>query len=142
MKRLLCMVICLLLVFALISCDIAINIHTDSDDNGSTTIPDKDANSDSDKSSSNENNSDSNKTDGNEDNNSVALEQIDNGVLKEVSSETMSVPENMKFLGTVNATEENNATNVVATVVLYSLDGDVVNWKTENDLNLCHNQRQ
>ncbi|MBQ8174161.1 MAG: hypothetical protein IJ009_02035 [Clostridia bacterium] len=136
------MVICLLLVFALISCDIAINIHTDSDDNGSTTIPDKDANSDSDKSSSNENNSDSNKTDGNEDNNSVALEQIDNGVLKEVSSETMSVPENMKFLGTVNATEENNATNVVATVVLYSLDGDVVNWKTENDLNLCHNQRQ
>ena len=37
-------------------------------------------------------------------------------------------------MGTDNATEENNAANMSATVVLYSLDGDVVNWKTENDL--------
>ena len=46
----------------------------------------------------------------------------------------MQVPENMKFLGTGNATEEKNADNITATVVLYTLDGDVVNWKTENDL--------
>ena len=46
----------------------------------------------------------------------------------------MNVPENMKLLGTNNAKEENNTKNIKATVALYQLDGDVVNWITENDL--------
>ena len=46
----------------------------------------------------------------------------------------MNVPENMKLLGTDNAKEENNTKNIKATVALYQLDGDVVNWTTENDL--------
>lgn len=68
-----------------------------------------------------------------EDDESVSLDNIDNGVLREVVPETMRVPENMKNLGTVDATEENNSETVAATVVLYCLDGDVVNWVTEND---------
>ncbi|MBO7761223.1 MAG: hypothetical protein J6T24_00335, partial [Clostridia bacterium] len=66
--------------------------------------------------------------------NSGSLGQIDNGVLEDVSPETMNVPENMKLLEDGNAKEANNAKNETATVVLYTLDGDVVSWKTENDL--------
>lgn len=58
---------------------------------------------------------------------------VNNGVLKEVSPEAMDVPENMKWLGTESATEENNSVVVEATAVIYSLDGSVVNWATEND---------
>lgn len=46
----------------------------------------------------------------------------------------MAVPANMKVLGTAEAKEENNTVTVTATVVSYTLDGDVVNWTTENDL--------
>ena len=46
----------------------------------------------------------------------------------------MDVPENMKWLGTDSAKEENNSETIKATVALYQLDGDVVNWTTENDL--------
>ena len=66
--------------------------------------------------------------------NDTVLENIDNGVLKKVSSQKMNVPENMKLLGTNNVKEENNAKNIKAVVGLYQLDGDVVNWTTENDL--------
>ena len=65
---------------------------------------------------------------------SSTLEDIDNGVLENTTSKKMDVPENMKLLGTNNAKEENNSQNVKATVVLYQLDGKVVNWITENDL--------
>ena len=66
--------------------------------------------------------------------NNDALENIDNGVLKKVTTQNMSVPENMKLLGTNNAKEENNTKNIKAVVGLYQLDGDVVNWTTEKDL--------
>lgn len=66
--------------------------------------------------------------------NSNAIGNLDNGVLKSASTEKMNVPENMKLLGTNNAKEENNAKNTKATVGLYELDGDVVNWTTEKDL--------
>ncbi len=66
--------------------------------------------------------------------NGTGLQNIDNGVLEKASSKNMNVPENMKLLGTNNAKEENNAKNTKATVGLYELDGDVVNWTTENDL--------
>ena len=66
--------------------------------------------------------------------NTASLENLNNGILKDASTETMNVPENMKLLGTENATEKNNSVNVKATVALYTLDGDVVNWFTENDL--------
>lgn len=69
-----------------------------------------------------------------ESNNNAELEKVNNGVLKEASTDTMNVPANMRLLKTSDATEENNAENIKATVVLYTLDGDVVNWLTENDL--------
>ncbi len=46
----------------------------------------------------------------------------------------MSVPENMNLLSTNSAKEENNSKTMKSNVVLYQLDGDVVNWTTENDL--------
>ena len=82
----------------------------------------------------NNNNNNDNSQNSDESTKVLTMEQLNNGVLKEVSPENTNVPENMKFLGTTEATEENNATNITATVVLYTLDGDVVNWKTENDL--------
>ena len=66
--------------------------------------------------------------------NGTGLQNIDNGVLEKASSKNMNVPENMKLLGTNNVKEENNAKNTKATVGLYELDGDVVNWTTEKDL--------
>ena len=66
--------------------------------------------------------------------NNTTSENIDNGVLKKATSQKMNVPENMKLLGTDNAKEENNSNTIKATVGLYQLDGDVVNWTTENDL--------
>lgn len=66
--------------------------------------------------------------------NDNALENIDNGVLEKATSQNMSVPENMKLLATNKAKEENNAKNIKATVGLYELDGNVVNWTTEKDL--------
>lgn len=66
--------------------------------------------------------------------NNITLNNLDNGVLKKASAQKMDVPENMKLLGTDDAKEENNSATIKATVVLYQLDGDVVSWKTENDL--------
>ena len=63
-----------------------------------------------------------------------SLDDVDNGVLKDASPESMDVPTNMQLLGTPDASEENNADKVNATVVTYKLDGEVVNWVTENDL--------
>ncbi len=59
---------------------------------------------------------------------------IDNGVLEKATAQKMSVPENMKLLSTDNAKEENNSDTIKATAALYQLDGNVVNWTTENDL--------
>ena len=61
-------------------------------------------------------------------------EKIDNGILEKVTAENMNVPENMKLLGTDDAKEKNNSKNMNAAVALYQLDGNVVNWTTENDL--------
>lgn len=61
-------------------------------------------------------------------------EKINNGVLENAKAEKMSVPENMKLLATDDAKEENKEKTIKATVGFYELDGDVVNWTTENDL--------
>ena len=66
-------------------------------------------------------------------NTAAALDKVNNGVLKDASADEMKIPENIKNLGTSDATEENNADNITATAVTYELDGDVVNWATEND---------
>lgn len=79
------------------------------------------------------NNNSGSSTNNSAQNNNV-IENLDNGVLKKVSTQKMDVPENMKLLGTNNAKEENNAKTIKATVGLYQLDGDVVNWTTEKDL--------
>ena len=62
------------------------------------------------------------------------LGDVNNGVLKDAEVKEMDVPSNMKQLGTDNAKEENNSSKINATVAMYTLDGDVVNWFTENDL--------
>ena len=125
MKKIVCIITSLLLVFALVACDININFNQKPAGTSATTTP-------NDENPNNNNNNNNNSNNGNE--NSPSLEDIDNGVLQEVAPEQMEVPENMKFLGTGEATEDNNAAKMTATVVLYTLDGDVVNWKTENDL--------
>ncbi len=165
MKKLIGITVSLLLVFALTSCGVGIDIgdglfnideFINLNDDGSTSdeiqsnstndrlptlnngkvtdgesgLPD-DGNNDG---NSNGNDNNSNNNNNNNNNNTAALGQINNGILKDASTETMSVPVNMKFLGTEDATEENNSKKIKATVVMYSLDGDVVNWSTENDL--------
>ena len=65
---------------------------------------------------------------------SDAFDHVNNGVLKESFSDTMKLPENMKSLQSGEADEANKSKKVTATVVMYRLDGDVVNWTTENDL--------
>lgn len=52
---------------------------------------------------------------------------------KKAYSEKMNVPVNMKTLGTTSVTQQNNSSKIKATAVVYSLDGKVVNWVTEND---------
>lgn len=114
------------------------NINTDSITNSDTV---KNTNSSTNSTATNgTTDSSTNRTDTNDttdsstNDDSVSLDNADNGVLKEVSPETMKVPENMKFLGSEDVSEENNSTSINATVVFYSLDGDVVNWTTEKDL--------
>lgn len=60
-------------------------------------------------------------------------ENLDNGVLESATSEKIDVPENIKLINTNEANEENNSEKVKATAAVYVLDGNVVNWTTEND---------
>jgi len=70
-----------------------------------------------------------------EDYNVVAkIRYVDNGVLKKAVPKLMDVPVNLRFLGRSDITAENNAAKLMATVVSYELDGDVVNWATENNV--------
>ena len=78
------------------------------------------------------NNNDTTTSDNTETNNNNS-ENIDNGVLEKASPQEMLVPVNMKLFGSDKVKEENNSKTTKATVVLYQLDGDVVNWTTEND---------
>lgn len=159
MKKFACGLICMLIAFALTSCDIDSLVHSlgalvNEETSGANesivsneeqttfeAIMDTDVDSDSldnsDADSSDTLDADSvetsTDTDTNTDDSSTVLDNVNNGVLKESSCETMKVPENMKFLQTGEATEGNKAKDILATVVLYRLDGDVVNWATEND---------
>ena len=63
-----------------------------------------------------------------------SLTHVNNGVLRDASPEAMRLPYNMELLGSDDVEEENNAAMMQAAVVLYSLDGVIVNWATENDL--------
>lgn len=67
-------------------------------------------------------------------NNNTSSKKVDNDDLENENSKSMNVPENMKLLSTNQAKEENSSTTIKANVSLYELDGDVVNWTTENDL--------
>ena len=148
MKKIVCIITSLLLVLALVACDININFNQKPAGTSATTTPnsaepnDPNKNDNNNPNNSGNNNNNDNNNNNNNDNNGEnnnnaeppSLEDINNGVLQEVAPEKMEVPENMKFLGTGDATEDNNTAKMTATVVLYTLDGDVVNWRTENDL--------
>ncbi len=154
MRKFFCILIILSLVL-LSGCEIKIDFGSNSQDNVSNEITESDPTSSEtntdDKSDKNDKKEDdtpksqtpsknesnkndkNNTTDNNTTNNNTNPETIDNGILEKATSQKMSVPENMKLLSTNNAKEENNAKNIKATVALYELDGDVVNWITEND---------
>lgn len=152
MKKLISVLISFLMVLSLASCGI-VNITIERpgvNDGESTTLSTtqqpsgtseqpasttENVSSDMVNGTDNNNNNNTNNTNNNSNNDTPApsLENVDNGVLKQASVQTMEVPKNMQHLGTSDATEENNSVNVTATTVLYLLDGDVVNWKTEND---------
>lgn len=167
MKKLVYVMVCLLLILVLTSCDIGqINIQFDADlenanlnigipdddksepssdkdqsdktneedDSDNTSEEDKSDNTSEEDQTSDENKDTENDQSNQDNNNTAALENVNNGVLKDASAETMNVPVNIKLLGTEDITEDNNAEKSKATVVLYTLDGDVVNWLTENDL--------
>ena len=63
-----------------------------------------------------------------------SLTHVNNGVLRDATPEAMHLPSNMGLLGSDDVEEENNTATMQAAVVLYSLDGVIVNWATENDL--------
>lgn len=150
MKKITCVVLSLLMIFTLSSCSVVISsshngesetpvdtVQTESEQQSTenedtATDTDDDLNTDTDPiDTENTDSTDTEDTDREEE--SSSLENVNNGVLKEASAKNMRLPENLKLLEGGDATEENNSTNVMATVVLYSLDGDVVNWATEND---------
>ena len=150
MKKLLSFAISLLLVLAFTACDSELILYdgsatesdtlasTDNSNNGDTT--DKETKSEETKPSNNNSNQSSDSDDNNNGNNTntdnstpTPSINVNNGVLQSATAESMVVPENMQFLGTNNATEENNSATITATVVLYCLDGDVIKWTTEND---------
>lgn len=137
MKKLICILMNLLLICSLASC--TINIVTDnqntsgSNSTSSAASPDNSTNNNNNSSTPNQNQTTAGDTERPDYSSSAPVENVNNGVLKNVSPEKMSVPENIQYLGTSDATEENNSMVIEATAVLYTLDGDVVNWTTEND---------
>lgn len=153
MKKLVCAILSLLLVLALVSCNLedgaGFETPRGNDSSDSSGTPPSNGGDDG-QSESGGNRGPSGNTDqsqdGGDDNNdnnddnddngstpSASLDAVNNGVLKDASARGMIVPENMKFLGTEYVGEENNAQTISATAVLYVLDGNVVNWTTEND---------
>ena len=141
MKKLICSLVCLLTVFTLISCDVdsIVDAPSGSDSNLATDTLQSDKSTEkqtSKKETTKKETAKKETTSTKESNNSSSnnsISDVNNGILKDTSTNTMDVPENMKFLGTEDATEENNAEKIKATVVAYTLDGEVVNWATEND---------
>lgn len=155
MKKIFCVIISFLLLLALTSCEIGniivrfedailenanVNINV-SNSEGSVEAENTETPKTKDKepSETKEANGDRSNSDDPDDNsntnNNSDTENKNNGkVLKETSSESMLLPVNVRQLGTTNVSEENNAETVTATVVQYILDGNVVNWTTENDI--------
>ena len=139
MKKFICGLMSLLILFSLASCSVRTTIENSITNESKvaeeTTRSDLTYDDDNDEKQPNENNdSDGNENTNKPDNNKATLGNVNNGVLKQAALETMDVPQNMTFIETSTAKEENNSAKIKATVVLYTLDGDVVNWATENDL--------
>ena len=144
MKGIVCILLCLFMTLTLIACDLVENGEVSESDTAHTAENDA-AEAKTDKSTNKSTSSQSKPKQTNKNTSSSttkndnaatpeSLKDINNGILKQAYAETLDVPENMKYLGTANATEENNGKTIKATVALYVLDGDVVNWTTENDL--------
>ena len=160
MKKLTYIIVCLLLLLTLTACDMGniviqlddavlenanvdINV-SNSKDNAETehsvgteedTTQNENKDTDSNKSDSgNNNNNNNNNNSSNTNNNSNVQSGNTGAILKEISNESMLIPVNIKQLGTTNVTEENNAKNITAKVIQYTLDGNVVNWISENDI--------
>lgn len=183
MKKFACGLICLLLAFALTSCDLeafddilngviadeVIDLggsiqQGDSElDGGDATDNDSvdkkpsvdegkkpGTNGDVDRDPDGDNNDDENDNNDSESNNnkpeptpqepkpegdySEILESVNNGVLKDSVCDAMKLPENMQLLQSDEATDDNKSAEIWATAVLYYLDGNVVNWVSEDDL--------
>lgn len=141
MKRLICIIISLLMIFTFLSCDEIIETPNTTDSDLTTDIPQSEKITEKQTTKKETTKKESVKKEttttkesiATSNNNNASISDLDNGILKDTSADTMNVPENMKFLGTKDATEEKNSANIKATVVAYTLDGEVVNWATEND---------
>ena len=173
MKKFACGLICILLTFALTSCDLesfddimngiiadeVIDLGgspqqgdselggDDATDKGSDKKPSTNENKQPGTSNGSADNGQGDNNDDNEDDTntekseakpegdySEILESVNNGVLKDSVCDTMKLPENMQLLQSDEATDDNKSAEIWATVVLYYLDGDVVNWVSEGDL--------
>ena len=141
MKRLICIIISLLMIFTFLSCDEIIETPNTTDSDLTTDIPQFEKITEKQttkkettkKETVKKETTPTKESNATSSNNNASISDLDNGILKDTSADTMNVPENMKFLGTKDATEEKNSANIKATVVAYTLDGEVVNWATEND---------
>ena len=60
--------------------------------------------------------------------------KVNNGIVIPTYKMTLSIPENIKFIGTENATVENKTSKTTAMALKFSLDGEIINWISEGDI--------
>lgn len=147
MKKIVCALLCVLMAFSLISCDMIPNIQTF--DIGSSNAISYEAQTDAEETVNNDKTANDNEdteykeeekeaeqkddADNGKQERPTSIGNVNNGVLEKSSRESMKVPKNMMALESGDATEENNSKKVTASVVKYTLDGRVINWITEDD---------
>ena len=61
-------------------------------------------------------------------------DNANNSSLPKTSTGTMKIPENFKHLVSSNTADANNTKSINVKAVTYYLDGNIIDWKTENDL--------
>ena len=117
MKKFICGLMSLLILFSLASCSVRTTIENSITNESKvaeeTTRSDLTYDDDNDEKQPNENNdSDGNENTNKPDNNKATLGNVNNGVLKQAALETMDVPQNMTFIETSTAKEENNSAKI------------------------------
>lgn len=141
MKRLICAILCLTLIFSFTSCSLGVKIlignpapneiYVNSDNIQSTESSNDTASNDSKETNKQTSASSNQNSSSNQDN---RFSYLNNGVLKGVFIKSQYIPRNLNLLSTSEAKPEYVLHKVNANVISYSLDGVVVDWITENDI--------